>query len=531
MSNLLEKASIILTPTAYSDGTLHSIKPIQTFGSELITNGDFATDSDWTLNAAWTISNGKAIYDNSASQSCEQSLNFEVGKKYLVNFEISDFTTNYRFDVYTGVSFIQSAIITNQTSYSILFDGDGGNKIRFRGLATGTGFSLDNVSVKEVINADFDFTRNTTSTRVNSSGNIESVAANLPRIDYLGGTGHILLEPQSINLVPYSQTITEFSQTNATLFDNQTISPNGTQDAGGATKLGVNANDRIRETISVSNSTVYNISAFVKNSTIAVGGVSTISFRVSGGTLFRKGYEWGASGLSFSSSQDSGTRTNEILEDYGNGWYRIGFSFTTDGTSGIFEIDLDRQNGSDTTTLFIWGAQLEEQSFATSYIPTSGSTVTRSADVCNNSGSSDLINSTSGVLYAEIAALADDNTNRILGMSNGGDFNNSVLLRFSSASNRIQAQVRLGGVYQCSLNYDVTDATEFNKIAFKYKQNDFSLFVNGAERATDASGDVIAGLDVLDFDISNTNEFYGKVKCVAVFKEALTDEELTCLTT
>ena len=44
MSNLLDKASILLTPTAFSDGTLHSIKPIQTFGSELVTNGTFDND-------------------------------------------------------------------------------------------------------------------------------------------------------------------------------------------------------------------------------------------------------------------------------------------------------------------------------------------------------------------------------------------------------------------------------------------------------------------------------------------------------
>ena len=56
-------------------------------------------------------------------------------------------------------------------------------------------------------------------------------------------------------------------------------------------------------------------------------------------------------------------------------------------------------------------------------------------------------------------------------------------------------------------------------------------YVNGVERATDTSGNVITGLDVLDFDISNTNEFYGNVKCVAVFKEALSDDELEKLTT
>ena len=57
---------------------------------------------------------------------------------------------------------------------------------------------------------------------------------------------------------------------------------------------------------------------------------------------------------------------------------------------------------------YIWGAQLEQQSYATSYIPTNGATNTRLQDIANNSGNSTLINSTEGVLYAEIAALADE---------------------------------------------------------------------------------------------------------------------------
>ena len=54
---------------------------------------------------------------------------------------------------------------------------------------------------------------------------------------------------------------------------------------------------------------------------------------------------------------------------------------------------------------YIWGAQLEQQSYATSYIPTNGATNTRLQDIANNSGNSTLINSTEGVLYAEIAAF------------------------------------------------------------------------------------------------------------------------------
>ena len=63
MSNLLEKASIVTTPTAYENGKILSVKPAPSLGSKLITNGDFATDSDWTKQTSWSISGGAANYD------------------------------------------------------------------------------------------------------------------------------------------------------------------------------------------------------------------------------------------------------------------------------------------------------------------------------------------------------------------------------------------------------------------------------------------------------------------------------------
>ena len=55
-------------------------------------------------------------------------------------------------------------------------------------------------------NKEFDFTRATTATRVNKLGLIENVASNLPRIDFTNDTkGHLLLEPQSTNLITYSE--------------------------------------------------------------------------------------------------------------------------------------------------------------------------------------------------------------------------------------------------------------------------------------------------------------------------------------
>lgn len=351
-------------------------------------------------------------------------------------------------------------------------------------------------------NKEFDFTRNTTATFVDKNGLIKESNINTPRIDFTDdATGHLLLEPQSTNLFPYSEDF-ENSDWNknagTTITNNYAISPDGTQTA--ARYLGTGSSG-LGDKFTLS-ATDYTISFWVKSN--------------NGSNQFCR--------LIGDSSQVS----SDILVT--TEWNRISYTFTASGlsnkTNGIF-----RDSSNNDIDILIYGAQLEEKSYPTSYIPTYGSSATRNADICNNSGSAQDFNSEKGVLYAEIAALADDGTNRILGMSNGGDFNNSVLLRFSSALNKIQAQVRLGGVYQCSLNYDVTDPTEFNKIAFKYKQNDFALWVNGTERATDTSGNVIPGLDVLDFDISNTNEFYGKVREVQVFTEALTDEQLQKLTT
>ena len=62
--NLLDKANIITTPTAYSEGKLHSVKPEIVLGPELVTNGDFATDSDWSKGTGWSISGGVSTANN-----------------------------------------------------------------------------------------------------------------------------------------------------------------------------------------------------------------------------------------------------------------------------------------------------------------------------------------------------------------------------------------------------------------------------------------------------------------------------------
>jgi hypothetical protein len=164
--------------------------------------------------------------------------------------------------------------------------------------------------------------------------------------------------------------------------------------------------------------------------------------------------------------------------------------------------------------------------------PTNGSTVTRLQDAAFDSGSSDLINSTEGVLYAEISALADDNSTRVITLSNGTNANR-VFIGYWTASNEIRVLVQVGGVTQVFQGNTSYDILNYNKVAFVYKENDFSLWINGSNVFNDTTGITFpAGtLTQLDFDSTGSAVFFGKTKCVAVFKEALTDAELECLTT
>ena len=174
---------------------------------------------------------------------------------------------------------------------------------------------------------------------------------------------------------------------------------------------------------------------------------------------------------------------------------------------------------------------LEQNSFATSYIPTSGSTVTRLADAAFGAGSSDLINSTEGVLYAETSSLTYPTTSNNWLTITDGTAANSVAIVFESTGNAI-GRIEVGGVNQALIT-ETIDYSNLIKVAFKYKENDFSLWVNGVNVGSDTSGITfpLNTLNSLQFTYgAGSNKWTGKTKCVAVFKEALTDDELECLT-
>ena len=375
----------------------------------------------------------------------------------------------------------------------------------------------------------FDFDRGSTATRVNRDGLIETVGTDEPRIDFKDNSkGALLLEPSRTNLVTYSESFTGWGLDDATIVSNTATSPDGNLN-GVLLKGNTNSSrHHIVKLYSHQNSNTA-FSVFVKAKELKYVQIATANdgnqyanFDVSIGVV-------GTVGGSFS---------NAKIEDYGNGWYRLSVVATRSNglyislVSGLTASWLESWTMSNNTDgLYIWGAQSEIGSYATSYIPTSGSAVTRTADSCENAGDVNLFNDTEGVLYAEIKGLDDDNTFRFITLSDGTS-NNTVRIYLYNA---IYGRVLVGGAEQCVFSTTSYNVTDYNKIAILYSENNFKMYVNGSQvGTTDTSGSIFpqGTLDELSFHRGDSQfKFYGNCKNLQVFNEALSDSELIALTT
>ena len=354
----------------------------------------------------------------------------------------------------------------------------------------------------------------------------------IPRIDYTNGEPSILLEPSRTNLVTYSQDFSNavWVKTGSSITSSTGLSPESLQ------------NSKIIESIAGT--------AFISHNTVSItiGNTYTYSVFVKkiNAQFIRLGHQSSsATGCWF--DLDSGSvltvnSENATIQKFPNGWYRITNTFVAitagSGSSLAFIGICDADGSTSSPTGFkyeIYGAQLEAGSYATSLIHTSGSAVTRSADVATNAGNSDLINNVEGTLYVEAKAINNIATNfdRLATLSDGasGDSNVVRLEVNPTTQDRINWAVRVGGSTLASGNITGNDITQQNKYALSYKSGDTKFFVNGRLISTSTSTFTLPTLDRLNLSNAvGTNGLLGNAKSVMVFKEALTDLELEKLT-
>ena len=182
--------------------------------------------------------------------------------------------------------------------------------------------------------------------------------------------------------------------------------------------------------------------------------------------------------------------------------------------------------------IIIQDSQLEEGSYPTSYIPTAGATATRVLDTCNKTGISSLINSTEGVLYAQVKTASALGNGFGITLTDG-TVNNRVFIGKNSANPAVVGLVTVGSSNIVSISGSSYSDDSYIKIAFRYKSGETKLFINGIQiGSTSLASFTLPTLSKFAFDgglLAAT--FYGECQELMVFPSTLIDTELATLTT
>lgn len=375
---------------------------------------------------------------------------------------------------------------------------------------------------------DFTVTRGTTATRVNASGLIESVASGVPRLDYTGGgCPSLLVEPAATNLLLRSEEFDNASWTKngLAIVANAVIAPNGTLTADEVNSTTTGSLD-VRVTSSIAVSGNFTVSRYVKkrmgvtwvNAPVGIGN-GNAWFNLDNGTV--------------------GTVQSNILSanifPLENGWFKIVMTSNFTGNLAIRALGFSDTNGVTTYTgaigdgVYLWGAQLEVGSVATSYIPTVASTVTRNADVISLSSVSGLIGQTEGVFFVDFVAEAPSEVRRI-SLSDGTNANRVFIGQQSNGTIQFFISVSSSSQVNFITSTSYTNGTRL-KIALAYKENDFVGYINGAQIFTDNLGTVPATSKFAFADATDISTFRARISAAAIYTERLSNAELAQLTT
>ena len=363
-----------------------------------------------------------------------------------------------------------------------------------------TGVGLVDKTFSQIIT----FTRASTGTFTGSNGLIQSAAIDAPRFDYdpvtLAAKG-LLIEEQRTNLFVRSEEFdvtANWTPSNLTVTANTDTAPNGTLSADTLTATAANA--VIQQAASVTNATVYTYSVWIKRKT----GTGAVSL--------------------------SDLNGNYVPVTVDATWTRCSLTSTAASTTGRGYIRLTTSGDE----VYVWGAQLEAGSFATSYIPTVASQVTRSADVASVNTLSPWYNATEGTYAYEYlrSAGTSGSAGRIFASGVGGSNNYGIWVNQATGS-QDQLTIRdISGDAVAGVLFGV-NTVGINKGSVAYKVNDFAWASNGAAPSTDTTGVVPSQSDQLRLGRAiNTDAAYlnGHIRRITYYPRRLSNAELQAIT-
>ena len=390
------------------------------------------------------------------------------------------------------------------------------------------------------LSGSLNVTRTTTptasrATRVNASGFIETVTDNVLRLDYPigGGCPALLVEPSAQNLALQSENFgTTWSPNQLIAFGSGSVlNTTGTLDP-----YGTNVSDLIVA------STVSGVQHRIDQTTTSASGSYTFSVFVKAAGYNFTWLRIGTVGAFFNLSNGAITGTSAGIvassQNYGNGWYRCIISKASSSANEVLRINIIQTDGvtdfagDGTSGIYVFGAQYETGTVATTYIPTTSGTGSRAADVISASGAlvSGLIGQTEGTIYAEVD-LRSLPSGPFLTISDGTDANR---IQLSFLSNTVLiATIRVGGVNH---NYSATipaipSSGGIYKVTLGYAANNYCFALNGVTYSSTATRPVPA-CSVIGVGTSAINNafFNDRIRAAALYTTRLSNDQLANLT-
>jgi hypothetical protein len=367
----------------------------------------------------------------------------------------------------------------------------------------------------------YSFTRASDGYYTNSDGTLTLFGSGALR----RGDRGVLIEGSRTNLLTYSQEFDNASWTKSgsTVTANATTAPDGTVTADALVENTALSNHQISQSFTAS-AVTYAFSAFVK-----ANGRTNVQLQIRAAS--DSGTEYAARVFDLSAAPSN--TASSFMEALGNGWFRLTvFGTAVAGTRHCIIRPIvggtSNYTGDGTSGIFIWGAQLEAASFASSYIPTVAAAATRAADV---------LTYTAGVsypvsLWAEFERVVDTGANANLVYADDGSSNNFTRLIVGGDSDALVASMFSGGADQGPSTSAATISTGLTvKGSARFNTNSIRACLAGTLATEDTVATLAATPTTIYIGSARFGQFFfGYIRRAAIFNSALTDAQLTTTT-
>jgi hypothetical protein len=375
------------------------------------------------------------------------------------------------------------------------------------------------------------YTPTTSSPIIKYQSQLQTAQSNVARFDHNPTTGEslgLLIEESRTNLNTFS---TPTSVNNGTTFTNSAIAPDGTLTASEIKDNGTAIIYGNSSVVSLTAGNSYTFSYYAKLGSYT-GGVGILLYSNAFGSNLDAYFDLTTGTVSGTPS--AGLDGYGII-DVGNGWYRIYVTATCTTTDArnhqMIRVGAIQAN----KTFYVWGFQVEQGSFPTSYIKTTGSQVTRSADVSviNNIDTSEWYKQGQGTIFSENTHLSASPPidQRIVEISDGTN-NNRIAFFYEESNDFVYIFSVVNGNFGYTGSANAGSVNPFSgKFSATYDYNYIQMASNGSVGTTDTTVPIPK---VSQFNIGssydNNNQYSGHFKKISFYPIRLTSNELTDLT-